>query len=81
MKPKSNHFSQRKASLVTSHTQTRGEKVASTAINTSSTTTAVVNTNVQVQVQLVKSRSIIVLLKYIPRENQCGSEHRGEILE
>ena len=76
MKPKSNHFSQRKGSLATSQIQTRGTKVASTAVTITSTTT-VVNTNVQVQVQLVKARPFIVLPKYIPQENQCDSEHRG----
>ena len=56
MKPKSNHFSQKKP-LATCQIQTRGKKVASTAITTTSTTT-IVNTNVQVQVP-----------KYIPQEN------------
>ena len=35
-----------------------------------------VNTNVQLQVQSVKSRPFITLPKYIPQENQCGSEQR-----
>ena len=55
--------------------QTRGKKVASTAITTTSTTT-VVNTNVQTQVQLVKSRKFFTLPKYISQENQRGSEQR-----
>ena len=52
-----------------------GKKVASTAITTTFTTT-VVNTNVQLQFQSVKSRPFITLQKYIPQENQCGSEQR-----
>ena len=53
----------------------RGKKVASTAITTMFSTT-VVNTNVQPQFQSVKSRPFITLQKYIPQENQCGSEQR-----
>ena len=33
-----------------------------------------VNENVQLQVQSVKLRTFITLPKYIPQENQCGSE-------
>ena len=73
MKPKSNHLSQRKGSLATSQIQAKGNKVASIAITTTSTTTVV-----QVKVQLVKSIPFIVLPKYIPQENQRSSEHRGE---
>ena len=49
MKPKLNHFSQKKGSLATSQIQIRGKKIESTAITTTSTTT-VANANVQVQV-------------------------------
>ena len=51
---------------------TRGKKVSSADITTTSTVT-VVNTNVQAQFQLVKSRP---LPKHIPQGNQCdtGSE-------
>ena len=51
----------------------RGKKVASTAITTTSTIT-VINSNLQAQVQSVKSRPFITLAKYIPLENQCGSK-------
>ena len=43
---------------------------------TTTFTTTVVNTNVQLQFQSVKSRPFITLQKYIPQENQCGSEQR-----
>ena len=43
---------------------------------TTTFTTAAVNTNVQLQIQSVKSRPFITLPKYIPQENQCGSEQR-----
>ena len=55
----------------------RGKKVAITAITTFFTTT-VINANVQTQFQSVKSRPFITLPKYIPQENQCGSEQRKE---
>ena len=48
---------------------TRGKKVSSADITTTSTLT-VVNTNVQAQVQLVKSRP---LPKHIPQGNQCDT--------
>ena len=66
------------ASLVTISSQiktARGKKVVSTAIAPTFTTT-VVNTNVQQQFQSVKSTPFITLPKYIPQENQCGSEQR-----
>ena len=47
----------------------RREKVASTGITTTSTTT-VVNINAQLKVQLVKSRPFIASPKYI---RQCSS--------
>ena len=77
MKPQSNHFSQRKGSFATSQIQTRGEKVASNAITTTSTTT-VVHTNGQVQVQLVKSRPFIVLPKYIPKKTSVAVNTEGK---
>ena len=66
----------RKASLVIISSQiktARGKKVASTAI-TATFTTTVANTNVQPQFQSVKLRPFITLPKYIPQENQRGSE-------
>ena len=53
----------------------KGKKVASPAVTTTFTTT-IVNTDVQPQLQSVKSRPFITLPKYISQENQCGSEQR-----
>ena len=53
----------------------KGKKVASPAITTTFTAT-VVNTNVQLQLQSVKSIPFITLPKYLSQENQCGSEQR-----
>ena len=50
-------------------------RVASTAITTTFTT-IVVNTNVQLQFQSVRLRPFISLPKDIPQENQCGSQQR-----
>ena len=46
-----------------------------TAITTTSTT-IVVNINVQPKVQSVKPRPFIAMPIYIPQENQCGSNQR-----
>ena len=51
--------------------QTRGKKVASPAITTTSATTVVI-TNVQLQVQLVTSTPFIALPKYIPQETSVA---------
>ena len=51
--------------------QTRGRKVASTAITTDSTAT-VVNTNVQPQVQLLKQGRFITLLVYILKKTSLA---------
>ena len=68
IRTKSNHVSQRKGFTSdyfnSNQDCTRGKKVASTAITTTSTTT-VVNTNIQPQVQSVKSSPFIILPKYI----------------
>ena len=84
MKPKAYHFSQRKGSLATSQIQTRGKEVASTAITTTSATT-VVNTNVQVEAQLVKFVVIYCLTKIHPSRKpvwqwaQRGKENRERL--
>ena len=61
-----------KSELKIKTVQTRGKKVASTALTITSTT--VVNINVQPQVLSVKSRQCFTLSKYIPQENQRDIE-------
>ena len=53
--------------------QTTGKRVSNTAITTTFTAT-VVNRNVQLHVQSVKSRPFVTLPKYITQENQRVSE-------
>ena len=78
----SNNCSQGKASAVTfpSHIkaiQTRGLQVPVGKVPSSATTsTTTVNTNVQHQVQLVKSRPFITWPDYILQDNQCDIEHK-----
>ena len=80
----SNHFSQRKASLVTIATpiNTRREKnVASTAITTSSTTTIVKAYSTASLKRKVEPIYYLTEIDRILQENQCGQERKRKKVE
>ena len=83
-KMQSNHFSQRKASLVTIATPIntkRGKNVASTAITTSSATTIVKAYSTASLIRKVEPIYYLTKIDQILQENQCGQERKRKQAE